>query len=89
MHTTQVIFEGRVQGVFFRATAREIATRFDVSGWVRNEPDGTVHLVAQGDPDEVERYLDALIDAKRGNISNSIVTQLASEETLQGFTIRR
>lgn len=55
-----VTFTGRVQGVGFRATARDTAAAFRVSGWVRNEPDGTVRLEVQGRPDAVENYLDAL-----------------------------
>ena len=39
-----VVYAGRVQGVGFRATAREIAADFAVTGWVRNQPDGTVLL---------------------------------------------
>ena len=37
-----IIFIGRVQGVFFRATAQEMARRYDVTGWVRNERGGSV-----------------------------------------------
>lgn len=40
------IYTGRVQGVGFRMTAQSIAHHLHVSGWVRNEPDGTVRLVA-------------------------------------------
>src|SRR5262245_4151279 len=42
MERRQIRFHGRVQGVGFRVTARAIADEFAVSGWVRNEPDGTV-----------------------------------------------
>lgn len=40
---------GRVQGVFYRATARRMADQFGVTGWVRNEPDGSVRAEVQGD----------------------------------------
>ena len=39
---------GRVQGVFFRASAEAEAKRIGVTGWVRNRPDGSVELVAEG-----------------------------------------
>jgi acylphosphatase len=39
---------GQVQGVFFRATARDQARRLGVAGFVRNEPDGSVYLEAEG-----------------------------------------
>lgn len=39
---------GRVQGVFFRVSAESEAKRLDLTGWVRNRPDGSVELVAEG-----------------------------------------
>ncbi len=44
-------YSGRVQGVGFRYTAQSLAQRLRVSGWVRNEPDGSVCLVAVGTHD--------------------------------------
>ena len=46
---------GKVQGVFFRANAREEAERLAVSGFARNEPDGTVAIECEGPPEAVER----------------------------------
>ena len=56
----RVQFEGRVQGVGFRATARSIARGHPVTGWVRNEPDESVLLEVEGSPEAVESFLDAL-----------------------------
>jgi acylphosphatase len=39
---------GRVQGIFYRASARQEAKRLGLTGWVRNCPDGSVELLAQG-----------------------------------------
>jgi acylphosphatase len=39
---------GRVQGVFFRASAEAEAKRLGLTGWVRNRPDGSVELIAEG-----------------------------------------
>jgi acylphosphatase len=53
----QLYYRGVVQGVGFRYTARRIAARFRVTGYVRNLPDGRVLLVAEGLPEELERFL--------------------------------
>lgn len=52
----EVRIEGRVQGVSFRAYAREEARRLGLTGWVKNEPDGTVSAVAEGPRDALERF---------------------------------
>ena len=46
--------EGRVQGVFFRASTRDCAQRLGVNGWVRNCPDGAVEVVAEGERAKID-----------------------------------
>lgn len=55
-----MIVSGRVQGVGFRYTACVLARRLGVTGWVRNCPDGTVEMEAQGAEAEIERLLSML-----------------------------
>ena len=50
----RVVVHGRVQGVFFRDTARREASRHGVSGWVRNTPEGTVEAELEGEREAVE-----------------------------------
>jgi acylphosphatase len=83
----KVTYSGRVQGVGFRYTARQIAAGFEVAGYVRNLSNGDVELVAEGDKDAVARFLDAVADRMRGYIQNAAV----SDETACGhgaFVIR-
>jgi len=87
--TMQVFYEGRVQGVGFRYTARRVAAGFDVSGYVRNLPDGRVELVASGDPDEIDGFLDAMRDSElAGHIDNELAEEIAMPAGLRGFEIR-
>ncbi len=77
----RVIYSGRVQGVGFRATARALARRAGVTGWVRNLPDRRVELVVEGEPEAVGGYLEAVREAMDGYITGTNVT----DETPQGF----
>lgn len=51
------IFYGRVQGVFFRATARDIAKRMGIKGTVRNLQDGSVEIVAEATKEVLEEFV--------------------------------
>ena len=84
----RVTVSGRVQGVFFRETARRQAALRGVAGWIRNAPDGTVEAVLEGEPDAVERMVDFCREGPRGARVDWV--DLASEEPegLTGFETR-
>lgn len=54
---THLQITGRVQGVFYRESARREALRLGLSGWVRNRPDGSVEAVAEGAPDALDAFV--------------------------------
>ena len=60
MERMKVVFRGRVQGVGFRYTTYSLASQYEVSGYVKNLHTGDVELVAEGRPDELERFLAAV-----------------------------
>ena len=62
MSTKRIIFSGKVQGVGFRYTTKEIALGFDVCGWVKNLFDGTVEMHVMGEDEEVDDYLREIIE---------------------------
>lgn len=62
MTSKRIIFSGKVQGVGFRYTTKEIALGFDVCGWVRNLLDGTVEMHVMGEEDEVDEYLREILE---------------------------
>ncbi len=64
----KIYFSGRVQGVGFRFTVESVASRFTVTGYVRNLPDGRVELVAEAPFDELDRFQSAVEEAMRSNI---------------------
>lgn len=48
---------GKVQGVFFRESSRQEASRLGLTGWVRNRDDGSVEAVAEGEPAALEEFI--------------------------------
>ena len=62
----RVVVRGLVQGVFFRDTVRRAALRAEVGGWVRNNDDGTVEAVFEGEDDAVGRLVALCRQGPRG-----------------------
>jgi acylphosphatase len=89
--TTQrcdVRYRGMVQGVGFRYTTRRIAQRFVVTGFVRNLPDGSVRVVAEGWPAEVRRFLDAILAELGEYVTEKEETPGAATGEFRSFDIR-
>jgi acylphosphatase len=53
-----VVVSGKVQGVFFRAKTKETAAHYGVFGWVKNNSDGTVEAIFEGDEDDVKAVIE-------------------------------
>ncbi|HYM93951.1 MAG TPA: acylphosphatase [Chitinophagaceae bacterium] len=83
LQTISIVVKGKVQRVFFRHSARELAKKLKISGQVRNLPDGSVHIIATG----TEKQLDKLTEWCRQGPSKAVVTGIESEKLpLQEFT---
>ena len=78
-----ILVSGRVQGVFFRACTREKAQELNLLGYVKNLPDGSVTIVAEGNVDAIE----ALISWSRHGPSDATVSrvEVTEEEFLNEF----
>lgn len=83
-----VRYEGRVQGVGFRYTAVSLAQDLDLTGWVKNEFDGSVALVAEGEDESLMELLQAIRRSNLGRyITNELVRRSAATGEFTGFTI--
>ena len=49
---------GRVQGVWFRESAKKKAHELEINGWIRNEPDGTVYAEVEGEDEKIEKFIE-------------------------------
>lgn len=67
-------YVGRVQGVGFRFTVRELAASLDLRGYVRNLPDGSVELLAQGSRPKLEQLLDRVRASRLGRYIEGVDT---------------
>ena len=65
----RVVIRGRVQGVFFRVETRERARSLGLAGWVRNNSDGTVEAVFEGDRDRVDSMI---VWCRRGPVAADV-----------------
>ena len=85
-----VFYSGHVQGVGFRYTAKTVAAGFDLTGCVRNLPDGRVALVAEGRREELDAFRAALHDAGlSGFIRDERIDWAEAKNEFRGFEIVR
>ena len=86
----QIFYSGCVQGVGFRYTAKTVATGFEVTGIVRNLPDGRVELIGEGARGELEAFQDAIRGAGlAGFIRDESVIWSDAKNEFKGFDIVR
>ena len=84
----RVVVHGLVQGVFFRDTVRRHAQSRGVTGWVRNNPDGTVEAVFEGEPEAVERLVAFVHEGPSGASVERVDVTDEADEGLSGFSVR-
>ncbi len=88
MIRSRVVVHGFVHGVFFRDTLQRRAQSTGVAGWVRNNRDGTVEAVFEGEPEAVERLIAFCREGPRGARVDHLEVAAESPEGLRGFSIR-
>lgn len=58
MHQVYLTIAGKVQGVFYRASCKEVAEQYGLCGWVKNLSSGQVGVLAQGEKDKIEKLIE-------------------------------
>lgn len=84
----QCVISGHVQGVAYRAYVQDAATELGLMGWVRNESDGSVALLAQGDRDVLKDFIEYLHEGSlRARVEGVAIDWATPKERFEDFSI--
>lgn len=89
MVTKKIIFYGQVQGVGFRYFTKKFAQKLKLTGWVKNNEDGTVTLIAQGDEKNIGALINYLKLFFKGRIENIEEIDEKTETKFDKFEIKK
>ncbi|HLF45499.1 MAG TPA: acylphosphatase [Chitinophagaceae bacterium] len=89
MKTIRMIIKGKVQGVFFRASAKKIADQLNISGWIRNLPDRNVEIMASSSNEAVEKFIGWCRQGPPAAEVKEVIVEELPEESFPGFRIKK
>jgi len=87
MVAKHIVFSGRVQGVGFRYTAHRMAGRHRLTGYVRNLPNGTVEMLAQGPAQDIDDCIRDIQDSLAGHVRDVRAVDVPPDPTYTDFRI--
>ena len=89
MQTVHLLISGKVQGVFFRETSREVAEKLNIKGWIKNIPDEKVEALITGDEKDVRDFIKwCKTGPERAEVKEIIVTK-QPETFFEKFEVKR
>ncbi|MEL9998787.1 MAG: acylphosphatase [Thermoplasmata archaeon] len=88
MIAAHVIFEGKVQGVYFRAFVKKNADAMGINGWVKNLLDGSVEALFEGEKSDIERLIEKCVTEHPRAIVKNVKLEWREPENIKGFEIR-
>ena len=89
MPTIRLLIKGKVQGVFYRATAREKAEEFGITGWIKNTEEGYVEAVASGNDEQLQQFINWCKAGPDHAIVTGITVNKIDEQSFEKFRIMR
>lgn len=84
----EVFYRGHVQGVGFRFRTRQISSAYAITGFVENLPDGGVHLIVEGDRNEIDQFLTEVDQRMASNIRDRRTDTQPAQGKFTAFSIR-
>lgn len=89
MPTKHLRIKGNVQGVFYRATAREIAEKLGITGWIRNTEDGDVEALVSGTDYQLNDFIAWCKQGPPRAVVTTVLVEDAEEQDFNEFTVIR
>jgi acylphosphatase len=89
METVRLLIKGKVQGVFYRASARDRAVELGIKGWVKNTPEGNVEVVATGEKENLEKFIDWCRKGPSKALVVDVVITKSDEHYHESFHIQK
>ena len=89
MPTIHLVISGKVQGVFYRASAKEQAEKLKLNGWVKNTKEGNVEVLASGSEENLKKFTEWCKNGPDGAYITNVEVTNSDERTDQGFKIVR
>ena len=89
MPTIHLLVKGKVQGVFYRASAKEIAQALELKGWVKNTREGHVEAVASGSEKNLQQFIEWCKKGPDKAIVQSVNVTAVNDESFDNFQIKR
>jgi acylphosphatase len=89
IRSVHLLVQGKVQAVFFRATAKDVAESLDLKGWVKNTPAGEVELMACGDTDKVQDFIDWCRKGPARAIVTKVQVTESEDQSFDSFKVVR
>jgi acylphosphatase len=89
MPTIHLIITGQVQGVFYRATAKEVADRIGIKGWVKNTSEGNVEIMATATEEELRQFVEWCRKGPRKAVVDDVKEKPKEEERFERFEVIR
>lgn len=89
MPTVHLIIKGRVQGVFYRASAKDVAEEIGVTGWIKNTEEGNVEAMVSGSETQLRKFIEWCKVGPRKAIVTDVVVSNKEEGNFTSFEIIR
>ena len=89
MKTVHLLIKGKVQGVFFRATAKEVADKIGVKGWIKNTDEGDVEAVVTGSGQQLQEFVSWCKQGPRRADVSEVISTEQEETRFKDFSVIR